>query len=120
MTLQDRPRRRLLASLLAGLVLSTGLANGAFASDEERPPAPSFDASEGPLTSPAVGLDRLTRNVYDALVLRPFQLALLIGGGVAFVPTFPVAALFGYGTEATEVCLIDPAERVFLRPLGEL
>ena len=60
------------------------------------------------------------RTAYDAVVLRPLGLVQVVVGVVFFVPAFPIAALFGAGDDAFRICIEQPVDRTFRRPLGEL
>ena len=114
----------LLTCLVAGLLASTAVAAPGDYREEDgrlvpRPP-PSFERPDGPLTEPSKRFDSATRNVYDAAILRPAQFVLLVGSAAVFVPAWPIGALFGWGPDVTELCITQPVERVFDRPLGEL
>lgn len=60
------------------------------------------------------------RKVWDASVLRPLGLFQVVFGAVVFVFAYPVAAVAGGRDVVTEVCIREPVEQVFRRPLGEL
>ena len=74
----------------------------------------------GPLSSSYESLNRATRNVFDAVIVRPVYLGLLGVSVIGFVPSWPVAWLFGGGEDVTEALITDPYDRVFRRPLGDL
>ncbi len=60
------------------------------------------------------------RVVFDALVLRPLSFIQVVVSA-AMLPVFwPAAAPFGVGHEVVEICITQPVERTFRRPLGDL
>ena len=59
------------------------------------------------------------RKLFDATVLRPFQLGQVMVSAGIFVLAYPVAWTFGVGDEVLEVCITEPMAR-FSRPLGDL
>ena len=56
----------------------------------------------------------------DALIVRPLLVGRFIVGVVSFPIVWPVAALLGDDEWAFDVCIEDPADRLFRRPLGRL
>jgi hypothetical protein len=65
-------------------------------------------------------LDRLGRPIFDVAILRPMGLFQLIMSSVAFVPFYPLSLVVGGSDAVVEICITQPAERVFGKPLGEL
>ncbi len=64
---------------------------------------------------PSVG-----RKVFDAAILRPLQFVQVAVYAVAFVPAYPVAWAFDAEDDVMELCITEPVDRLFRRPLGEL
>jgi hypothetical protein len=60
------------------------------------------------------------RKLLDATVLRPLQFVQLILSAVIFVPAYPVAWPFGAGDDVLELCITEPTDRLFRKPLGDL
>ncbi len=60
------------------------------------------------------------RKLFDATVLRPLQFVQLILSAVIFVPAYPVASAFGAGDDVLELCITEPTDRLFRKPLGDL
>lgn len=56
----------------------------------------------------------------DLLFVRPLSLVPVMVGGAFFLISYPVARIGGSPIEVTEVCLTEPLEYTFTRPLGEL
>ena len=123
--------RRSLGSMRAPLAVTVLLfvaVPSSHASDETvvPPDAPRsselepFDRPHGPATDPAESINDATRNAYGAAILRPLQFVQLIVGGVFWLPSYPLAVPFGWQDEVTELCVKQPYEGVFRRPLGEL
>ena len=56
----------------------------------------------------------------DALLLRPFGLAALVVGSVAYVVTLPIAAITKSVDTTTDVMVRKPYEYTFKRPIGDL
>ena len=67
--------------------------------------------------SPAA--DRVARAVFDAVLMRPFDLAALGVGAALFPVAYVVALPVGGREDIWETCLAHPTRRL-LRPLGEL
>lgn len=62
----------------------------------------------------------VARSVYDAVVVRPLGFVQVVLGAVLFVPSYPVALLLDGDEDVFRVCIADPVERTFQRPLGRL
>ena len=62
----------------------------------------------------------LLRKLFDAVLLRPLQLGQLVLSAVLFVPAYPVSLLFGGGEDVLELCITEPTDRLFRKPLGDL
>ncbi len=60
------------------------------------------------------------RKLFDATVLRPLQFVQLVLSAVIFVPAYPVAWPFGAGYDVLELCITEPTDRLFRKPLGDL
>ncbi len=60
------------------------------------------------------------RKLFDATVLRPLQFVQLMLSAVIFVPAYPVALPFGAGDDVLELCITEPTDRLFRKPLGDL
>ena len=56
----------------------------------------------------------------DVLLARPFGFVQLVVGVVMFPITYPAGVIVGDSDLASRVCIQEPADRVFKRPLGEL
>ena len=69
------------------------------------------DSRQAPTTS---------RKVFDAMLLRPLQLIQVAVSAIVFVPAYPVGWIFGSEDEVLEICIQEPVDRAFRRPLGEL
>ncbi len=95
---------------------------------EEEAPAPGgvspervrHEPARGPLTPPAVAIDHATRAGVDASTQRPIEMVRLLVGSAAFLPAYLFAWPFGAGPEVVELCLTQPAGRLFGTPLGDL
>jgi hypothetical protein len=102
-----RSRRSQIVVLILALVLA-GWADAQSPTDVPMPPLPT---SEEPTNLQRAG---------DLLFLRPL-LAVRLVVGVAMLPlAWPTAALLGDSEWALDVCVSDPAERLFRRPIGRL
>jgi hypothetical protein len=66
------------------------------------------------------------RKVYDALLLRPLGFCQFVVSAAVFVPAYPIARFVDLGWDANatddviEVCITEPVNQVFRKPLGEL
>ncbi len=60
------------------------------------------------------------RQIYDAVLLRPFGLIQLTVGVALLVPLYPVSLLAGRSDDWFRACVSDPVERTFRTPLGRL
>ena len=60
------------------------------------------------------------RKLFDATVLRPLQFVQLMLSAVIFVPAYPVAWPFGAADDVLELCITEPTDRLFRKPLGDL
>jgi hypothetical protein len=56
----------------------------------------------------------------DVLLARPFGFVQLVVSVVMFPITYPAGLIVGDSDLASRVCIQEPADRVFKRPLGEL
>ena len=98
-------------SLVAGLILALALAGLADAQSPSEVRVPPIPTSEEPTTLQQAG---------DLVILRPL-LAVRLVVGVAMLPlAWPTAALLGDSDWAIDVCVRDPADRLFGRPIGRL
>jgi hypothetical protein len=61
-----------------------------------------------------------SRKLFDAIVLRPLQFLQVMVSAVIFVPAYPVAWPFGGSDDVVELCITEPADRLFRKPLGDL
>jgi hypothetical protein len=82
-------------------------------------PAPSV-ASEDPEQSGWARADSVGRTAFDLVILRPLQLVQVALSAAVFVPAYPVSLLFDAGEDVLEICISEPVERAFRRPLGDL
>jgi hypothetical protein len=80
------------------------------------PPAPALSV-EDPEQSRA---NSTGRQVFDLVVLRPLQVVQVAVSAAIFVPAYPVSLLFDGGEDVLEICITEPVERAFRRPLGDL
>lgn len=60
------------------------------------------------------------RKVYDALLLRPLSFVRTVVSVALFPVFYPFALPFGAGDEVIEICITQPVDRTFRRPLGDL
>jgi hypothetical protein len=98
-------------SLIAGLMLALAFAGVAPAQSPGDASPPPIPTREEPTVLQQAG---------DLLVLRPL-LAVRLVVSVATLPlAWPTAALLGDSDWALEVCVREPAERLFGRPIGRL
>jgi len=58
------------------------------------------------------------RRSYDLLVWRPLGFVRVVTGAAMFVVAYPVGWALGGGDTVKQVCLDEPVEQVFGRPLG--
>jgi hypothetical protein len=56
----------------------------------------------------------------DVLFVRPLLAVRFVVGVASFAVTWPVAAVLGDSGWAFDVCLAEPVDRLFKRPLGRL
>ena len=61
-----------------------------------------------------------SRKVFDAVILRPLQLGHVVLSAAFFLPAYAVAWPFGVTDDVVELCITEPVDRLFRRPLGEL
>jgi hypothetical protein len=87
-------------------------------------PATGYAEAEGGSTSSG-GFADSAANVaaigFDAVILRPIGFAVVLVGGVLFVPAALITAPNGWDSivEAKEIFIDAPVERTFQRPLGD-
>lgn len=103
-----KTRRSITAALLLTLAF-TAVASAEPPSDM-RPPAP-LPTREEPTVLQMTG---------DVVLLRPFLVVRLVFGVAALPLAWPTAALLGDSDWALEVCVRDPAHRLFGRSIGQL
>jgi len=96
----SRIRRR--ATLLAVTGLLVALAAPAAAIGDE---------------SSAIG--RVGRQALDLAVLRPMGLVQTVAGFAAYVGLMPFAIITDNEQELWDICVTEPADQTFRRPLGE-
>ena len=77
-------------------------------------------AAPAEATSHESDVERVGRQVFDLAVLRPLGFVQTLTSATFFVLAIPVAAATGTADELVEICLTQPAERTFRRPLGML
>jgi hypothetical protein len=82
-------------------------------------PAPS-QALEGPEQSAWTHANNVGRGAFDLVILRPLQLVQVVLSAAVFVPAYPVSLLFDGDDDVLELCITEPVERAFRRPLGDL
>ena len=75
------------------------------------------------VSAPALAVDPAEHPPYlaktgDALVARPFGLALTVIGSAVFVVSLPFTALAGGVGEAADTLVMTPAKETFFRCLG--
>lgn len=100
--------RCLIVALSISLLASASVAEDRI--DEEQPPKPIPTRAE-PTVAQTVG---------DVLFSRPIHAVRLITGVVMLPLALPVAAILGDASWAIGVCVTEPAEDLFQRPLGRL
>ena len=77
-------------------------------------------ATADPEPTVASELRQTGRKVFDLAVLRPLQLVQVAVSAIVFVPAYPLAWPFGGGDDVLVLCITEPVDRAFRRPLGEL
>lgn len=82
-------------------------------------PAPTL-ALDDPEQSGWARANRVGRGAFDLVILRPLQLVQVVVSAAFFVPAYPVSLPFGGGDDVLELCITEPVERAFTRPLGDL
>jgi len=82
-------------------------------------PAPALSL-EDPEQSGLMRANRVGRQAFDLVILRPLQLVQLAVSAAVFVPAYPVSLLFDGDEDVLELCITEPVERAFRRPLGDL
>jgi hypothetical protein len=70
--------------------------------------------------STSEALEASARAAFDLAILRPLGLVQTLVGAAAFVPFYPISLLTGGSEHVMHVCIENPIERTFRRPLGEL
>ncbi len=63
--------------------------------------------------------DRGRRQIFDAVVLRPLGFVQTLSSAAMFVAFSPAALATGTIDELTDICITQPVERTFQKPLGE-
>jgi len=102
--------RRLLACALAAVLALAPQATGVAGGQDPTPaPAQHEPRAEAGAASKA----------YDALVLRPFGAVQTAVGAAVFVIFYPAALATGMSEDLTEICVSEPADQTFQKPLGE-
>ncbi len=76
--------------------------------------APPVSAAEGSRAA------RIAEMSFDAVILRPLNLAVLAVGSVAFLGTAPLVAPHGGLSTTWDLYVYGPYEYTFLRGLGDL
>jgi hypothetical protein len=97
-------------ALLFALLLAI-VAGPATAQSPDETPRPPLPISDEPTVLQKTG---------DVLFVRPLLAARFVVGVVSFAFTWPVAAVLGDSDWAFDVCLTEPVDRLFKRPLGRL
>jgi hypothetical protein len=82
-------------------------------------PAPALSAEDSDHSAWARANDA-GRAAFDLVILRPLQVVQVAVSAVVFVPAYPVSLLFDGGEDVLEICITEPVERAFRRPLGDL
>jgi hypothetical protein len=82
-------------------------------------PAPALGLEESEQSGWARAND-VGRTVFDLVILRPLQVVQVAVSAVVFVPAYPVSLLFDGDEDVLEICITEPVERAFRRPLGDL
>jgi hypothetical protein len=82
-------------------------------------PAPTL-ALDDPHQSGWARANHVGRGAFDLVILRPLQLVQVVVSAAFFVPAYPVSLPFGGGDDVLELCITEPVERAFTRPLGDL
>ena len=82
--------------------------------------ATSIPAFAEPMSEDALDIERpsATAMIGDAILARPFLLALTTVGTAFFIVSLPFSALGGNTGEASQKLVIGPAKSTFLRCLG--
>jgi hypothetical protein len=84
----------------------------------EEPSASSAPhAEDSPTARPAPSTGR---KIYDAAVLRPFGFVQVISSAAMYAVFYLPALATGTADELTEICITQPVEQTFRKPLGEL
>ena len=60
------------------------------------------------------------RKAFDLVILRPLQVVQVAVSAAVFVPAYPVSLLLDGDEDVLEICITEPVERAFRRPLGDL
>jgi hypothetical protein len=82
-------------------------------------PAPTL-ALEDPEQSGWTRANSVGRTAFDLVILRPLQLVQVAVSAAVFVPAYPVSLLFDGEADVLEICITEPVDRAFRRPLGDL
>ncbi len=109
------------ALLLAGASIGRALPPSEAPSSSAAPAASSAaPASEAGSSSASGGAYQFSRRAFDLTVLRPLQLIQVIVSAAVFLPAYAVSLPFGGDEDVLEICITEPVDRAFRRPLGEL
>ena len=65
-------------------------------------------------------VERLSRQAYDLVILRPFGLVQTIVGAGFFVVAYPVSLVTGGEADVVDICITGPVDQTFRKPLGQL
>jgi hypothetical protein len=82
-------------------------------------PAPALGL-EDPEQSGWARANDVGRTAFDLVILRPLQVVQVAVSAAVFVPAYPVSLLFDGDEDVLEICITEPVERAFRRPLGDL
>jgi len=77
-------------------------------------------AEEGPEQSRWTRANDVGRTAFDLVILRPLQILQVAVSAVVLVPAYPAGLLFDAGDDVLEICITEPVDRAFRRPLGDL
>jgi hypothetical protein len=105
------PHIQALATLPLMLLLLTGVVTGAHARQE----ADDQSYHEQERTTEDVG-----RQAFDAAILRPLGFVQTVASAVMLVVFYPAALATNTVDELTDICITQPVDQTFERPLGEL